>query len=1207
MATEEIKIAGLRLKLDGENEFQEGLRKSNAAVSDAQGQLRLYNERQKLSEQTVGTLTEKQRLLTARYDEQANKLKTVNAIYEETVKQKGADSREAQKLHREIQNGEIRLQKYANELTLVNRELEKKQNKLLTAGKTMTDFGDKATKAGQKLNKFGSDMSRYVTAPLLALGGVATKSAMDFETAMTGVRKTTDLTEPEFAAMTQAIRDMAKETPISANNLAAMTESAGQLGIEKENLLDFTRVMSDLGVATNIVGQEGASNFARFANITGMSQKDFDRLGSSIAELGNNSATTESEILNMAMRLAGAATQANMSEADILGVSAALSSLGLESQAGGSAFSRVINQIQLAVDTGSDDLIGFADVAGMSAGQFANAWRDDAAGALSLFIMGLGDTERQGKSTNQMLDDLGITELRLGDALRRTSGANELFTDSIHMSNEAWETNNALTKESDLFKGTAASQLEISKNKMNDVAITLGNKLIPHVTSLAEWVSELVSGFNKLSPEMQESLIKFAGIAALVGPLAKLFGGVTTAVGGLATGIGKVVTKIGEKGGLMSVLGGGNAGLIGVLTGPVGLVAGLGLAVGAAIVFSDEIPNLSGRIQKLGNNFRDSTKEMNQSVEGTKAMADQALILLGKIELLNAQEELSAENKMELAGAVEALNAIYPDLNLEIDDNTGKLKESTEAVKELIVEMTRKSLIEAYQKQFNDNIGRRVDAVNALTEAESALGKLENKWGLSGTIGAAGEAAEAELLAAHNNIAAAQRVLDEIDGQNELLITSMANAGQEAARIVGVSGKEMVDSAAETATGMAVEGRNQYEAWSRAQNETAISTRKHVTTMNDLGRQQIADEAALRREQENGLKEHNAAVENWRKIREQLEIDHAKSLKDAESIRETEREAHWNKLFSIERRGIADQGVTLAEATKNLQDQIAAYRNWQTNIQLLAEKVPPSVLAELEKLGPAQSLLIEQLVNATPEELAAFIAAWRESGYLASEAAEDEMEEIPGNTKYIAELAVESVLSEKQNMRNAGYQIGMAANNGVRDAIPLATTKRIGIDLIYGIQQGMVAQSPYLYQRASAIMTNTLNTLRKIPVISSPSRVTTGYGRNLIEGLILGMRDKERDAELAAADMMKSTLGAMQVDSVDMPDLTLPQVSLAPELYHALESMKQTQSAPTPISVTVNVDSVRSEQDIDAISNAVQKSLYDAEMRARRSLTNVWA
>lgn len=1199
MATEEIKIAGLRLKLNGENEFQESLRKSSAAVSDAQGQLRLYNERQKLSEQTVGTLTEKQRLLTARYDEQAKKLKTVNDIYEETVQQKGADSREAQKLHRELQNGEIQLQKYANELTLVNRELEKKQNKLLTAGKTMTDFGDKATNAGQKLNKFGSDMSRYVTAPLLALGGVATKSAIDFESAMTGVRKTTDLTEPEFAAMTQAIRDMAKETPISAKNLAALTESAGQLGIKKENLLDFTRVMSDLGVATNIVGQEGASNFARFANITGMSQKDFDRLGSSIVELGNNSATTESEILDMAMRLAGAATQANMSEADILGVSAALSSLGLESQAGGSAFSRVINEIQLAVDTGSDDLNGFADVAGMSAGQFANAWRDDAAGALSLFIMGLGNTERQGKSTNQMLDDLGITELRLGDALRRTSGANELFTDSIHMSNDAWETNNALTKESDLFKGTAASQLEISKNKMNDVAITLGNQLIPHVTSLAEWVSELVSGFNKLSPEMQESLIKFAGIAALVGPLAKLFGGVTTAVGGLSTGIGKLVTGLG-----------GGGGLLGTLAGPLGVIALAGLAGLAIHATGEYAKSTEGKIANFNKEMSKSRQELYDNTKATRNQATEALALVDRIEELNEIENLSTKQKLELKGAVEALNAWYPDLGLTIDEYTGKVNESTDAIKENIKQELARSLAKDYTDTYLANAKKRQDAVDAVKQAEEELAAKieENKehegsqsrydfvmFGPDSTIGL------------EKNLADAKTALANFDRTQDELLRNIGNASQEAARIVDKSGKEMVDSAAETATGMAIEGRNQYEAWSRAQNETAISTRKHATTMNDLGRQQIADEAALRREQENGLKEHNAAVENWRKIREELETDHAKTLKDAESIRETEREAHWNKLFSIERRGIADQGVTLAEATKNLQDQIAAYRNWQTNIQLLAEKVPPSVLAELEKLGPAQSLLIEQLVNATPEELAAFINAWRESGYLASEAAEEEMGEIPGNTKYIAELAVESVLSEKQNMRNAGYQIGMAANNGVRDAIPLATTKRIGIDLIYGIQQGMVDRSPYLYQRASAIMTNTLNTLRSIPQIKSPSRVTAEMGRNLIEGMILGMRDKERDAELAAADMMKSTLGAMQVDSVDMPDLTLPQVSLAPELYHALESMKQTQSAPTPISVTVNVDSVRSEQDIDAISNAVQKSLYNAEQRARRSLSNVWA
>ena len=120
-----------------------------------------------------------------------------------------------------------------------------------------------------------------------------------------------------------------------------------------------------------------------------MSQKNFDRLGSTIVSLGNNSATTEADIVAMAMRLAGAGHQVKMTEAQILGLAASLSSVGIEAEAGGSAFSKVMINMQLAVETGNDSLKDFASVAGMTTSEFSKAFEEDAAGALTTFIKGL--------------------------------------------------------------------------------------------------------------------------------------------------------------------------------------------------------------------------------------------------------------------------------------------------------------------------------------------------------------------------------------------------------------------------------------------------------------------------------------------------------------------------------------------------------------------------------------------------------------------------------------------------------------------------------------------------------------------------------------------------------------------------------------------------------------------------------------------------
>ena len=206
-----------------------------------------------------------------------------------------------------------------------------------------------------------------VATAITVAGGAAIKTGIDFESAFAGVKKTVDAPKEVIDKLRESIINMSKEMPQSASELAGIAEAAGQLGIETQNIEGFTKTMAQLGDATNMASTDAADSLARFANITGMSQTNFDRLGSVIVDLGNNMATTESEITAMGMRLAGAGHQVGMSEAQIMSFAAALSSVGIEAEAGGSAFSTVMSKMQLAVEQGGESLNDFANVAGMSA------------------------------------------------------------------------------------------------------------------------------------------------------------------------------------------------------------------------------------------------------------------------------------------------------------------------------------------------------------------------------------------------------------------------------------------------------------------------------------------------------------------------------------------------------------------------------------------------------------------------------------------------------------------------------------------------------------------------------------------------------------------------------------------------------------------------------------------------------------------------
>ncbi len=131
----------------------------------------------------------------------------------------------------------------------------------------------------------------------------AVTAGIEFESSFAGVKKTVDATDAEFEQLSQGLRNMAKQIPVNVNELNKIAEAAGQLGIKKGDVLEFTKVMANLGATTNLSADQAATSIARMANIMGTSSKDFERLGSTIVDLGNKSAATESEIVEMALRI----------------------------------------------------------------------------------------------------------------------------------------------------------------------------------------------------------------------------------------------------------------------------------------------------------------------------------------------------------------------------------------------------------------------------------------------------------------------------------------------------------------------------------------------------------------------------------------------------------------------------------------------------------------------------------------------------------------------------------------------------------------------------------------------------------------------------------------------------------------------------------------------------------------------------------------
>lgn len=443
-----------------------------------------------------------------------------------------------------LSQAKAKLNGFKNELKSVTAELERSTGKINVMSQKLQTLGTKMSTFGQKMTSMGRSATMAFSLPVALLGGKAVRSAMEFESAMTGVAKTTDLNKSEFKNLERGILDMTSIMPKTAVEIANIAENAGQLGIKKQSILDFSKAMTQLSDSTNLSSEEAAMNLAKFANITKMSQGDFDRLGSTIVNLGNNMATTERDIVAMSMRLAGAGTQIGMSEAQIMSFSAALSSVGIEAEMGGSAFSKVMINMQSAVETGGKKLSQFAKVSGMSAKEFQKAFKEDAAGAIVKFIEGLGNAEEKGKSAIGILNDMGMTEVRLRDTLLRAAGASDLFSESLELGESAWKENIALTKEAEMRYKDTREQIKIAMNDVKKSFIEIGRTIMPTVLTASRSLAKLTQAFTSLPSPVQKATVGFLGFAITLPPLMWGIGSITNAFGILTKGIGKVLPVI---------------------------------------------------------------------------------------------------------------------------------------------------------------------------------------------------------------------------------------------------------------------------------------------------------------------------------------------------------------------------------------------------------------------------------------------------------------------------------------------------------------------------------------------------------------------------------------------------------------------------------------------------------------------------------------
>ena len=529
---------GVKIELEGAPQYRENMANLTA-------QTKLYQAQVKsLASQMGSSMSAFQKSITTSkaLEQQLEALKNKSALLEQQIEKNtekyGADSTNVIRLKTHYQN-------LQGEIANTEAELKKLGGTWGAVGAEFEAIGSKLNGISSAMGEVGETLTKKVTVPLAGLGAASVKSFADWESAFAGVMKTVDETATTtYADLAEGIKKMSTETAASKEEIAGVAEAAGQLGVGADDILKFTETMVMMGDSTNLSAEEAATALARISNITGEPLENIDRMGASIVALGNSFATNESSIVEMSNRLASAGTIAGLSTTDVLALSAAMSSVGIEAEAGGTAMTQTLTSISQAVSAGGDDLNRLAQVAGKSAQDFAKEWKSSPVTALQEFISGLSDMNAAGEDTYALLDELGMSGVRQSNMLQSLALASDQLTSAIDVSNQAYKENTALTEEAEKRYQTFNSQLSQTKEMATNVGIQFGEIMMPYVQKLIEKIQGLVEWFGKLDTGTKEIIVKMAAIAAATGPIITAASKIVGTVSGVSTVISKVITFV---------------------------------------------------------------------------------------------------------------------------------------------------------------------------------------------------------------------------------------------------------------------------------------------------------------------------------------------------------------------------------------------------------------------------------------------------------------------------------------------------------------------------------------------------------------------------------------------------------------------------------------------------------------------------------------
>ena len=956
---------------------------------------------------------DKTKVLTSAIEKQKQIVEQNSRMLAESAAKYGENDAKTQKWRQAVANA-------TTELNKLEAELRQVPNQIQALGQDMQAAGQKVEAAGKKMTSAGKTLSTTVTAPIAAVGAASVKMAADFETAMAKVSSIADETEVSYDDMRKAILDLSNETGVAATDIAENVYQAISAGQDTAQAVNFVQKTTKLAKSGFAETGEALDVLTTILNAYGLEASQVDSVSDKLIQTQNLGKTTVAQLAqNMGSVIPTAAAYG----------------VELDNLAAGYV---TLTKNGIGTASATTYLNSMIDELGKTGSKSANVLKD-----------------KTGKSFKELMD----SGMSLEDVLQIVAeGAEETGVSISDMfgNKNAKKAANSLIQNADDFTGaldsmgkavgttdaafakvtdTSAARFKKVLNEAKNTGIDLGQAILttaaPALKDLAEKIKGGLQWFRSLDDSQKKAIIKFAGIAAAVGPVLSIGGKLVEGVGKgiqvtgkMVEGIGGLIAKLGlttaattaettaetanaaAKGVQATATAGATVAQEGLnaamLANPAMLlVAGLAaVAVAAGVMYAKykatnkEALDATSRMKEMAKSAQSMKSELDASGKASETESRRVKDLATKLKDLNSKTNLTTSEQAELNRVTAQLNQVIPGLGLEIDKNTGKLKGNTTEINNNIDAWVKNYDAQLKQKQLELILDDLAQAERDLSEAQKEV----YKW--SGEV----NGKQAQIITSANGVTMA------IDSESQKIL---ANTGA----------LQQAITTRDELQGTVSELRSEYDQIAGSIDTEALAMSNSVddttAAAEAIG---TIDEAT--EEAEGGLSElEQAAAEKMTQLLESIQSSVESSI----------------SLFS---KFDAGEKTSAEELLKNLDSQINGVTNWEANLGKLLEMGGTSVQGLVQALfeaGPSTASAVQALVDGGAEKLSEIAEKWNKKETIA-ELGNEEAIALKTSLGLVDEAA-EIAMGEVDSTMGAGWDATKTTSQtGAQAAVDAANT-----------------------------------------------------------------------------------------------------------------------------------------------------------------------